>query len=645
MILSPHGIRSFVCGALCLLGTAAMGSAEAGPSKLDSALRQAKREGAVLRVIIRTEPGKTQALEAALAAHGDVVITEFPALNAVAVRLHGEHLAALEANRSVLSVSSDAEVRAFAAPADLRERVAPVDLLRTTLGLAGVSYTGAGVNVAIVDSGIDPNRDLAAAIVRFWDFTRGGIETRPYDDYGHGTHVAGLIASNGVESNGEFAGIASGARLYGFKVLDSTGRGRVSDVISALEMIVARRRSGIAPRIDVVNLSLGHPIFEPASTDPLVRAVESAARAGIVVVTAAGNFGTDAAGTTGYSGITSPGNAPSAITVGAVDTKNTVTLADDQVAAFSSRGPTWFDGFAKPDFVAPGVGLISDAPRFSSLLLQYPALREVAASGKGSFARLSGTSMSAAVTSGVAALVLEASRSANPGGRPLTSNAVKAVLQYTSVSLSAAAGAPYDALTQGTGEINGRGAIAMASAIDTAAPVGAAWLRFSPAPVTPTAYGNLIWSQALLWDDNIVWGTAALSFNSPQWNDDIVWGTALGSDDNIVWGTAAEIDNIVWGTAVSWSTDLVWADRIIGLMQEDDNIVWGTVAGLTEDNIVWGTWDGDNIVWGTWDGDNIVWGTSDEDDIVWGTSDEDNIVWGTSDDENVVWGTALAVLR
>jgi serine protease AprX len=99
----------------------------------------------------------------------------------------------------------------------------------------------------------------------------------------------------------------------------------------------------------VLNLSLGHPIYEPAATDPLVQAVERAVAAGIVVVTSAGNEGTNrVTGQVGYAGITSPGNAPSAITVGAVDTRNTTTRLDDQVPSFSSRGPTWYDAYAKP---------------------------------------------------------------------------------------------------------------------------------------------------------------------------------------------------------------------------------------------------------------------------------------------------------
>ena len=648
---SPRRAVPVLALALCLLGVAMPVFAESRGSKLDRVLREARRQGAVHRVIIQTRPGARVALKNALTAHGDVIRGEHPALNALTVTLHGEDLSALEADPSVLAVSIDAEVTAFAARQKSARRVqepTPVDLLRQTLGLDSLPFNGTGISVAVVDSGIDPTKDLAGNIYGFWDFTRGGVQTRPWDDYGHGTHVAGLIASTGFESNKEFAGVAPGTRLYGFKVLDDKGRGRASDVVSAIEFIVANKLS-TAPgafKIDIINLSLGHPVYEPAQSDPLVRAVESAVRAGIVVVTAAGNIGTDSDGNTGYSGITSPGNAPSAITVGAADTGNTLSIADDRVASFSSRGPTWFDGFAKPDLVAPGVGLTSNAPRTSSLFQLYPQLKAPGKGGKGTFGKLSGTSMAAAVATGIASVTLHASRSVNPDAPALSPNALKAVLQYTAFQLNDATGQRYDALTQGTGEVNTRGAVLMALAIDTSMPVGTQWLRVPPPATTLIGESVVPWSRALLWDDNIVWGTDALFFNSPQWDDNIVWGTAMPDDDNIVWGTAADIDNIVWGTSTVWAGDLVWGNRIVGLMSDDDNIVWGTVEGLDEDNIVWGTYDGDNIVWGTWDDDNIVWGTSDGDNIVWGTSDEENIVWGTyraAEADNIVWGTAAKV--
>jgi len=644
MKLSPRSSALILGLALGLL-TAAPAAAERG-SKLDTVLRSANRRGAVHHVIITTQPDARVFLKQALQSHGDAVSDEFPTLNALAVALHGEDLAALEADPRVLSVSFDAEVRSLgeqgradqdgtgATRVSKARQPAPIDVLRETLGLTDVHFSGVGINVAVVDSGIDANKDLAASIAGFWDFTRGGIARRPRDDYGHGTHVAGLIASSGFDSKKEFAGVAPGVNLYGFKVLDDKGRGRVSNVVRAIEFIVAnkRSRSDSSFKIDVINLSLGHPIYEPAVSDPLVRAVENAVRNGIVVVTAAGNTGAHN-GDVGYTGINSPGNAPSAITVGASDTRNTINLGDDTVALFSSRGPTWFDGFAKPDFVAPGVALTSDIPRSSSLFDLYPQPE----GGKGNFAKLSGTSMAAAVTTGAVALVLEASRVVNHGDQALTPNALKAVLQYTALTLKDATGQPYDALTQGTGEINVHGALKMALAINTDMPVGSQWLRWQPTPTSVIGGVAYPWSQALIWDDNIVWGTDALSFNGPQWDDNIVWGTASFDEDNIVWGTSAEFDNIVWGTVATWAGDLVWHNRIIGLMTEDDNIVWGTVEGLTDDNIVWGTSDGDNIVWGTWEDDNIVWGTSEDDNIVWGTSDDDNIVWGTSD--NIVWGT------
>ena len=128
--------------------------------------------------------------------------------------------------------------------------------------------------------------------------------------------------------------------------------------------------------IDVMNLSLGHPIFEPAATDPLVQAVEAAVASGIVVVASAGNIGINPeTGEPGYAGITSPGNAPGAITVGALDLHYTATRFDDTVGPFSSRGPTWYDAYAKPDLVAPGLQLAAVAARMSTLYTENPNLQ------------------------------------------------------------------------------------------------------------------------------------------------------------------------------------------------------------------------------------------------------------------------------
>ena len=368
---------------------------------------------------------------------------------------------------------------------------------------------------------------------------------------------------------------------------------------------------------------------------------------GIVVVVAAGNNGLDqnGDGQSGYTGINSPANAPSCIAAGAVDTNNTVTRTGDVVAAFSSRGPTWFDGFAKPDVVAPGVHLISDTAISSYLYTNLPNNRQTVNGNP--MLDLSGTSMAAPVTAGVVALVLDA----NSG---LTPNAVKAILEYTAIRLP-----NVDYLTQGAGEVNAGGAVALAGSIDTRARVNSWWLSSGVLAYTTIGGTANPWSEVIIWDNKVL-GGHFIYYNNIIWGSNIVWGTHVnvkGSNiiwgSNIVWGTHVVVkvknivwgtdDNIVWGTDdnIVWGTRLVWSNRIIGKRTNDDNIVWGT-----DDNIVWGTLDLDNIVWGTYEADNITWGTWESDNIVWGTSLlDDNIVWGTwLLDDNIVWGTATAFL-
>ena len=225
--------------------------------------------------------------------------------------------------------------------------------------------------------------------------------------------------------------------------------------------------------VQIVNLSLGHPILAPAKDDPLVQAVEKASAAGLIVVTSAGNYGQRReTGEAGYTGITSPGNAPSAITVGSANTRNTVTRDDDQVAAYSSRGPAWFDAYAKPNVVAPGHRLAADTT-VSSYLFKVLASGRVKAVNGQQLLSLSGTSMAAGVTSGVVALILDAHNKAGyHHQKPLTANLVKAMLEFSAIPV---AGADY--LTQGAGEINAAGAIALASGISTSDSANSYWVH------------------------------------------------------------------------------------------------------------------------------------------------------------------------
>jgi len=195
----------------------------------------------------------------------------------------------------------------------------------------------------VIDSGLEMSSEFSGRVSAFYDFTKGGVTAvYPYDDYGHGTHVAGTIGGSGALSNSpDYRGLAPNVRFVVLKVLDKNGAGYTSDVIRAVDFAVANRSS---LRIDIINLSLGHPIYEPAASDPLVQAVERASQAGVIVVVAAGNYGRNpTTGLPGYAGITSPGNAQSAITVGAVKTQDTVVRSDDRIADYSSAGPTWYE--------------------------------------------------------------------------------------------------------------------------------------------------------------------------------------------------------------------------------------------------------------------------------------------------------------
>jgi serine protease AprX len=650
---------------LTLLGFAAQPvSAQTQNNKVDRGLTDALTTGArTQRVIISVKPGYRDGVRAALKAHGDVIKSEHPLVEAIAAEIHSSDVAELAGHPSIEYVSLDATVYAGAAHVEPRRitrtslknalttssttlsSLLPKSTTRETLGLQArpspTSMTGARVTVAVIDSGIEPNEDLSGRIVGFYDFTKGGVPAKPYDDFGHGTHIAGLIGSSGLLSSGQYMGVAPQVNFVGMKVLDRNGSGNTSDVIKALEYLTADKLTRNVLGVQVVNMSLGHPILAPAAQDPLVQAVEHAVRAGLIVVCSAGNFGQNQDNQAGYTGITSPGNAPSAITIGAADTKNTVTRVDDSIAPFSSRGPTWFDGFAKPDVVAPGVNMISDALPLQTLFKALTQNHVSDAKGH-QFLSLSGTSMAAAVASGVVALVVDAhNRAGFPNARPLTANLVKAILEYSAIPVANA-----DTLTQGAGEINASGAIALASAIDTGASLDSWWVRSSVPGLTAIGGATYAWSRHIVWGSTVLTGNA-LFYDLKTWAQSSEWG------DNIVWGTFAQVaaDNIVWGTTAAWASHIVWSDRVIG-QRSGDNIVWGTSDD--GDNIVWGTLEGDNIVWGTvagqniifsttTDGDNVVWGTYDGDNIVWGTSvDGDNIVWGTADDgDNVVWGTSL----
>jgi len=406
--------------------------------------------------------------------------------NAISLTISSTDLAWLETLPGVGSISIDAPV--FTAPlaaqdiltgADLGKAVKKASDLRSQLGLTDADPTGAGIGIAIIDSGIAPVPDLASRITAFYDFTNGqnAVATAPVDGYGHGTHVAGLAAGDGTLSNGQFSGVAPDAHLIGLRVLDNSGGGSTSDVVAAVEFATVNKD---ALGIDVINMSLGHPPFQPAADDPMVQAVEAASRAGIIVVVSAGNAGVNpSTGLVGYGGILAPGNAPSAFTIASAKTQGTVDPNDDLIANYSSRGPTWIDGFAKPDFAVPGHNLVAPFAPGSYLGVTYPSLLVNDASGHKTYISLTGTSMAAGVETGLVAVLLQASRetSAELGiTQTLSGNALKAFSEYSAFTMHNALGVTYDQLSQGAGRVNGAGLLSLVRSVDPSVPAGSPWI-------------------------------------------------------------------------------------------------------------------------------------------------------------------------
>src|SRR5205085_3781028 len=296
---------------------------------------------------------------------------------------------------------------------------------RTTTTLLGgtttTSYTldGTGIGIAVLDSGIDITHkaflgnDDRLRIVVNKDFTGEG---RTDDPYGHGTHVATIAAGNGRISNARYIGIAPNANLLNLRVLNSQGAGSVSSVLAALDWLMTNRT---AYNVRVVNMSLGMPAVDSYLNDPVCKAVRRLVDAGVVVVAAAGNNGKDSAGHKIYGAIHSPGDEPSALTVGASNTFGTDSRADDTVTTYSSRGPTrgsWtaangvkhFDNLIKPALAAPGNKIIAAEAVDNLLVTQHPSL-DAGVSGTDTRREMfpNGTSMAAPVITGASAMLVK----------------------------------------------------------------------------------------------------------------------------------------------------------------------------------------------------------------------------------------------
>ncbi len=567
--------------ALITLLAAALSFADGNKHKLSKDLDALKggHSGGTVDVIIQFNQTPTAAHHQKVQNKGGVLKTKLDFIKGAHYSVPVESLDALADDPDVAYISPDRRLSGA-----LDQTAAAVNA-----NVAWQSgWDGTGIGVAVIDSGINDHPDLYSTsgysgrtrITYSQDFVGGGTG----DYYGHGEHVAGIIAGNGYNSNNStyvrtFKGIAPNANLINLRVLDQNGQGTDSGVISAIQVAINLQSK---LHIRIMNLSLGRQVFESYRLDPLCQAVEAAWKKGIVVVAAAGNYGRDnSMGTNGYATITSPGNDPYVITVGAMKTEGSPLRSNSLIASYSSKGPTLLDHVVKPDIVAPGNRVVSleayarnPATGLYSIGLLYQEYPQnlvpstyccygTTTTYFYTYYFLSGTSMATPVVSGAAALLLQAN------GR-LTPDQVKARLMKTayksfpvsSTTVDPVTGAiyvsEYDIFTVGAGYLDIGAALASSDlATGNALSPTAVYDSTQNAVYLVNAAGST-WGSSVLWGTSVVWGTNVfVNGTSVVWGGSVCWGTSTDAGFSVVWGTS-----VLWGTSNQVASET--SDVILG---------------------------------------------------------------------------------
>jgi serine protease AprX len=535
-----------------------------GHSKLaaDLANFPLNADGTVSVIIQFKQAPKAHASE--MAAQGGKLKFSFDHINGAAYRIPVRMLAWLENHPDVAYVSPDRPNKVASDPAI---PAVEGDVARQQYGLDGT-----GIGVAIIDSGVFNHDDLKTSsglgsrIIYSESFIPGDPSTN--DAYGHGTHVAGIVAGNGHDSVSgyptQYVGVAPNANIINLRVLDANGSGTDSQVIAAIQRAIQLKSTY---NIRVINLSLGRSIYESYALDPVCQAVEAAWKAGIVVVVAAGNNGRDNSyGTDGYATIEAPGNDPNVITVGATKTNDTPSRLDDTVASYSSKGPTLLDHVVKPDLVAPGNRVISLASPGSTLVTSLASLNlqpittcilgllgnNCTTGLSGKYTRLSGTSMATPIVAGAAALMFQKDPT-------LTPDTIKARMMKTAWkgypgnswaydNSGKSYFSQYDVFTIGAGYLDVYSSLKSTDVVNGGAPspvvnfnttTGTATLSNS---LSVTSGNSITWGSSIIWGNSIVWGTNCVLSDSIIWGNSIIWGQSGVTGNSIIWGSS-----IVWG--------------------------------------------------------------------------------------------------
>jgi hypothetical protein len=376
------------------------------------------------RVVVLKDAGAGGAPERAVQGLGGRVDREIPLINGFSARMPRSAVRALRGAPGVQSVHADRRFKLRSTTDAAGAPSTTLDTLRTVVGAETVG--GGSADVALIDSGVSPDAALAGHVVNGPDFSEDGRvdELRNLDAFGHGTHLAGIIAA-----------VAPEARVVSVKVADHDGSTSLGSILAGIDW-VARRGDRDGLDVRVLNLAFGAEPGGSYRNDPLAFAVERAWHDGLVVVSAAGNGGDASAS------LDSPAYDPYVVAVGAEDSGGTVSLADDGMALFSSRGSLT----RSPDVVAPGVAIVSTRVPGSYLDDAFPAARI------GDGFRGSGTSQAAAVVSGAVALLV--------GERSgLAPDQVKALLRSSARPLANV-----------DGSLQGAGVVDVAAAADLPAP-------------------------------------------------------------------------------------------------------------------------------------------------------------------------------
>jgi serine protease AprX len=552
-------------GLVALLVSLTFGVAAAGTTK------------AVVSVIVRDAPNAAGAAERAVEAIGGAVTQRLAIINGLAATVPVRSIATLARTPGVQSVTPNGSVHLqgqvdgydpnWSTPTGSWKR--NIEAIKAK-DVWKAGFLGQGIDVALLDSGVAPVEGINDHLINGPDlsFESQADNLRNLDTYGHGTHMAGIIAGRDsrIKAGAEdeqldkaFLGVAPNARVVSVKVATASGATDVSQVIAGIDWVVQHRNAD-GLNIRVLNLSFGTDGTQSYLLDPLAFAAEVAWRNGIVVVVSAGNS------TFGTSRLNNPAFDPFVIAVGADDTNGTNDPKDDTIPSWSARG----DATRRPDLVAPGVSVVSLRNSGSQIDLAHPSARV----GDTRFFKGSGTSQAAAVVSGAAALLLSQRPSLSP-------DQVKYLLRSTAVRLPNA-----DVDAQGAGLIN------LKAAKDASTPLAA--LAQQPF-ATATGLGTLEGARGSV---HVVDGDIALTGEM-----DILGSTF----DSSLWAAASLAGNTWSGgdwNGNTWSGNTWSGNTWSGNTWSGNTWSGNTWSGNTWSGNTWSgnTWSGNTWSGNTWSG-------------------------------------------